>query len=224
MFGENARTTPGLEPVYQRIFEREIARLGIENEFFPVGSAANYGLMYVLLRASCELAPQFILELGAGQTSLLLDRLRRQKVMNATVMTVEHDASWAASVGQRVSHRVHTLDLIPCSDNGLHYAGYDFANLTVEQPIDMLVIDGPPAGERDRKYSRHGSMSLLGLLNPRGFVVIVDDAERPGEALLCRRIDEHLRMTRTEFSRGHVTASKRQEIFAGGSLAVAASF
>ena len=45
-------TNPGLEAVYQRIFERDLERIGAENKYYPVGTAANYGLLYVLLRVA----------------------------------------------------------------------------------------------------------------------------------------------------------------------------
>jgi predicted O-methyltransferase YrrM len=215
------RTFPGLEPVYQRIFEREIGRLGIADEFFPVGSAANYGLMYAVLRVACEFKPKTILELGAGQTSLLLDRLAREH-LDSTIITVEHDPLWSAHIAGRVRHRVHRLELKPYQENGLSYAGYDLAALALDAPIDMLLVDGPPAGDARRKYARHGCLGLLARLNPQGFVVIVDDAERGGEAKLCRRIDDALRSATIDFKRGHIITNKRQEIFASGPFAAAA--
>jgi predicted O-methyltransferase YrrM len=215
------RTFPGLEPVYQRIFEREIGRLGIADEFFPVGSAANYGLMYVVLRVACEFKPKTILELGAGQTSLLLDRLAREH-LDARIVTVEHDPLWSAHIGERVRHQVHRLELKPYQENGLSYAGYDIAGLALDAPIDMLLVDGPPAGDARRKFARHGCLGLLARLNPQGFVVIVDDAERGGEARLCRRIDDALRNAKIAFKRGHIITNKRQEIFASGPFAAAA--
>jgi hypothetical protein len=224
VLGENAPTDSGLEAVYQRVFERELARLGIQDNFFPVGGAANYGLMYVLLRACCEFRPRSVLELGAGQTSLLFDRLKRAKVIEATIVTVEHDPQWAAEVGRQVGHEVESVELKPYRENGLDYAGYDFTKLALDRSVDMLVIDGPPAGYPERRYSRHGSINILDRLDPQGFVVVVDDAERPGEALLCKRIDQHFRASRIEFKRGWITANKRQEIFASGRLTAAAYF
>jgi hypothetical protein len=216
------RTFPGLEPVYQRIFEREIARIGIADEFFPVGSAANYGLMYAVLRVICQFKPKFILELGAGQTSLLLDRLARAGILESKILTVEHDPVWSAHIGGQVRHRIQRLDLKSYEDDGLRYAGYDIAALALDEPIDMLLVDGPPGGEARLKYSRHGCMGLLKRLNPDGFVVIVDDAERSGETILCRRMAGYFENSNIEFKRGHIITNKRQEIFASGRFAAAA--
>jgi hypothetical protein len=216
------RTFPGLEPVYQRIFEREIAKMGIADEFFPVGSAANYGLMYAVLRVICQFKPKFILELGAGQTSLLLDRVARAGILESKILTVEHDPLWSAHIGGQVRHRIQRLDLKPHQDDGLRYVGYDIGALALDEPIDMLLVDGPPGGEARLKHSRHGCIGLLKRLNPGGFVVIVDDAERSGEAKLCGRIAGYFRSANIEFKRGHITTNKRQEIFASGPYSGAA--
>jgi predicted O-methyltransferase YrrM len=209
-------TKPEMEAVYQRIFERDLDQVGANNKFYPVGNAANYGLLYFILRAAREVKPSSILELGAGQTSLLLEELRRCGLINASVLTIEHDPTWADYVRSRVSHEVRVVKLRPYDDDGLSYYGYDFIENEIEPTIDFLVVDGPPALVREQKYTRHCCLKLLDRLNPAGFIIVIDDAERSGEALLCDRISQKLLSKNIEFMRGRILANKRQSIFSSG--------
>jgi hypothetical protein len=61
-------------------------------------------------------------------------------------------------------------------------------------------------------------------LDPDGFLVIVDDAEREGEKALVSRIYSRLESKGIKFSSGRVLASKRQAIFASGKMAAAAFY
>jgi hypothetical protein len=219
-----ASTKPGLEPVYQRIFERDLEQVGAANTFYPVGSAANYSLLYFILRVAREVRPSSVLELGAGQTSLLFDKLRRCGVLSANVLTIEHDRAWADSIRERVSHEVRLLKLKPCEDDGLSYQGYDFGDVTLLPTIDFLVVDGPPGATREQRYSRHGCLVLLDRLDPEGFIVVIDDVERRGEALLCERIERSLQAKHIAFRRSRITANKQQAVFASGRFSHAAFY
>jgi len=64
-----------MESVYQEIVQRELNRWKIEDNFYPVGGAANYSLFYIILRTVADFPLKKVVELGAGQTSLLLDAL-----------------------------------------------------------------------------------------------------------------------------------------------------
>jgi hypothetical protein len=208
-------TKPNLETIYQRIFDRDLEQSGAHNKFYPLGNSANYGLMYFILRVVRELKPLCILELGAGQSSILFDELRRCGLSNANILTIEHDQAWADYVSTRVRHEVRVVKLKHYDDNGLFYKGYAFGD-EIKPKIDFLVVDGPPALTREQKYSRHCSLKLLDQLDPEGFVIVIDDTERGGEALLCERIAERLRSKDIAFMRGRIKAAKQQSIFASG--------
>lgn len=114
-----------MEAVYQHIFERDLSSIGADGvRFYPVGSAANYGLLYVLLRAALDYPIKEVLELGAGQTSILFDLLVRKSVLKSRVRTLEHDQGWAYRVSQRVSHEVIKTSIVPEQVQGRKIAGY----------------------------------------------------------------------------------------------------
>ena len=77
VLGKYASTEPYMEIVYQQLVFRDLRNLGIHDDFYPVGSAASYSLFYILLRSLMTLPVTSVLDIGAGQTSLLLDATKK---------------------------------------------------------------------------------------------------------------------------------------------------
>lgn len=76
--------------------------------------------------------------------------------------------------------------------------------------IELLVIDGPPAGAVQSRFSRLAAVELIEWINPSSFIIVLDDAEREGEMLLMREIQSHLAARKIPFQvRGVVSNSKR---------------
>ncbi|SCB26913.1 hypothetical protein GA0061098_1004206 [Bradyrhizobium shewense] len=210
---------PEFEAVYQRIFDRDIERLGIVNDFYPVSSAANYSLMYLISRLVQSFQFQQIVELGAGQTTLLIDAFKKRGIFDGSAITVEHDNFWRNFIQEKVGHE---LKLVPLS--GSAYAGgYDFAKVEIPSKIELLLIDGPPAFG-SRYLSRHSALPLVELLNHNGFVIVIDDAERRGESELAKRIADVLSKKHLNYRIGDVLAAKRQTVIASGKFESAAFF
>ncbi|MCK1675308.1 hypothetical protein [Bradyrhizobium sp. 150] len=210
---------PELEAVYQRIFDRDIERLGIGNDFYPVSSAANYSLMYLVSRLLQNFKFRQIVELGAGQTTLLIDAFKKKTIFDGSATTIEHDKNWKDFIQERVGHE---LKLVPLSSS--HYVGgYDLTSLEISSKIDFLLIDGPPASGTGY-LSRHSALPFVEQLNENGFVVVIDDAERRGESELAKRIADILHSKHIDFRVGDVLAAKRQTVFASGVFESAAFF
>lgn len=213
--GPRPPLSPGLESVYQAIVCRDLARLKVDDVFYPLGSAANYGLFYVILRAVTEFPFERVVELGAGQSSLLLDALARKELLRASLHTFEHDEQWAARVAAQVGHTVTRLPLKERSAAGIRFSGYDFDAVDTG-PIDFLIIDGPPARTTATEYSRLGALDLARRIDPARFVIVVDDAERAAERVLADGMVRALEDLGAAPAVGHIVANKRQIIIAGG--------
>jgi hypothetical protein len=213
---------PGQECVYQSLLRRDLARLGITDDFYPVGGAANHGLLYAILRIASECRPRAVLEFGAGQSSILLHRLRHAGVLNGSIRTVEHDPEWAARISRQVDHPVIHAGLCQQTVANKPVIGYDWRNLDTTTPIDLLLIDGPPAWDGRRRFSRLSCLRALDQLDPEGFVIIVDDAERSGERFVAAQIDHALCRRGITFSRCEISACNLQMIFAAGRHVAAA--
>jgi len=161
--------------------------------------AANYGLLYILFRLAEEFPGLAGLELGAGQSSLLLDALARAGRL-ASITTLEHDADWAARIGGRIAHDVLVAPLQPARLHGVDTQVYDVA---LGRRFDLVVVDGPVGAPH---HSRWGALAVLDRHLADEFVVVFDDAERPGE----RQTIERFLTLRQETGHVFVHAMKSQ--------------
>jgi predicted O-methyltransferase YrrM len=220
-----SKINPALEEIYRHLFVRDIARAGIDDVFYPVGSAANYSLLYLVWRCVRDLPIAAVLELGAGQSTLLLDKARPALGAGFAVRTIEHDAFWAQAVAQNVTHEVVQAPLVPLQIGGRTIAYYDLAQVIGDaQRFDLVIVDGPPAANGDTRYSRTGCVAVLERCLAEDFVVIVDDAERAGEAAAVDACRALLHRLGRGFSEAAVTAAKRQHIFASDRFKAAVFF
>lgn len=167
------------ELLYQGMFSSACSALGIDQAFFPVKGAANYSLLYLALRISLETDVKRVLELGAGQTSLLFNQLRKRREFE--VVTLEDNASWAARIGSMVSHKVIHCPMIPHKVSGVSAPGYDLSKL--DGKFDFVIVDGPMGS---KQHSRWGALSLIAQNLDTEYVVLFDDAERKGEQQTIR--------------------------------------
>ena len=214
------QTRPALEAVYQTIFMRDLARFGIEDEFYPVGGGANYSLLYLVLRIFRELRPSAVLDIGAGQTSILWSRLFGAEGMGR-VLTVEHDADWASHVGARIGHEILVLPLGMRQEGERTIETYDWAAIRARGPFDVILCDGPPG---TAKWSRYGVMSLIDEALPADFVIVMDDAERDGESQTVDAMLNRLGAMGRKVRLGKVRGQKAQAVIAGGAYQIASFF
>lgn len=208
-----------METIYRDLLERELRRLDIEDRFFPVGAAANHGLLYLVLRCYVELPLARILDVGAGQTTLLLDALNR-KLGKSEILTLEHDTQWAERIGGQVGHAVLRRDLVDMRPGGRPTRMHDLTG--IRGPFQLIIMDAPPGA---RRYSRLGLLHLMQTVMDRGdFVAILDDVDRAAEWQTARVCQQWLRAEGLQFQQMQLRAAKRQWLCAGGALSAAAYF
>lgn len=140
---------------------------------YPVKSAANYSLLYTLFRAVTETPCTSVLEIGAGQTSRLLDAVVRSRPLR--VMSLETDAFWAGKVQSEVAHEVVHC---PLRQGGGTEAYSSLDRVKAANGFDLVLVDGP-VGRPEK--SRYSSIEVLEAVLGDEFLVVFDDAQRPGE-------------------------------------------
>jgi len=222
----NAHSTkPALETVYRDLFVRDLNRLELNDLYYPVGGAANYGLLYLITRCFLELPIHNAIEMGAGQSSILLSRLNERLKKNANITTIEHDARWAENIQTKVNHKVNTADLVSKTVSGHQINFYGGTYFDSSILYDFVLVDGPPARNTEQTvFNRLGAIELIENNLADSFVVIIDDAERRGEAALVNLIRQKLQESKRVFKETAIMAAKQQAVFVAGSFYNAAYF
>jgi len=174
VFGVHARK----ELFFQTLFYHAAAAAGLTLPvLYPVQSAATYSLLYAILRAVTDLPVRSVLDIGAGESTLLLNALA-QRDPGLRITTLETDRSWAERVGSKVRHAIHHVPLERKLINGRETMGYADLGVLAGQRFDLVLVDGPPGAKRN---SRWAALEVLSKCLGEEFLVIFDDAERQGE-------------------------------------------
>ena len=144
-----------------------------------------------------------IVELGSGISTVLLARLLHGTRPDGDwrLAAVEHDAVWVGRVTEELEHErignritvVHA-PLVPhplALDDLLWYEGAEvIAGLDGAldgEPIDLLVVDGPPAYAPGSGLARYPALPVLRTRMAPDGTVVLDDVDRPGEQDVLRR-------------------------------------
>lgn len=135
-----------------------------------------------------------VLECGSGLTTLLIARLLRERG-SGRVIALEHlpgvaekvrAAIDAEGLGEQATVTDAPLGPHPLAEPGCAW----YAQAAVEQlprELDLLFVDGPPAGEAGLERSRYPALPALASHLAPGALVVLDDADRPGEAWVLDR-------------------------------------
>jgi hypothetical protein len=217
-------TTPAMEVIYRELFIRDLQKLQIDDVFYPIGGAANHGLFYVIARCFIEFEIKNAIELGAGQTSILMSQLSSRYRDRINIRTVEHDAQWAEYIRPKVGHELFLAHLVDKTIGGHRISHYASGYFDKSTKYDFVLIDGPPAYREDILMNRLGAVEIIQDNLAGDFVLIVDDAERPGEGALIDAIRRELKNRRVGFREIAIAASKRQHLFCAGAYARAVYF
>jgi hypothetical protein len=145
-----------------------------------------------LATVACETSfaeRRMIVELGSGVSTVVLARLARQ--LGGRTWAVEHHPGWAGWVRRQLDRdglagvatvveaplapHPRSLDGAPWYDEGA-LAGLPAAG------IELLLVDGPPGYGEGMERSRYPALPALGERLAPGALVVLDDANRPGEA------------------------------------------
>lgn len=161
------------ESIFQGLFAQQCLNLGLRNDFYPVGAAAGFSLMYLLARILAEQPIKAVVELGSGQSTLLIDRLKRPETQHRCF---ENDANWYAALTPRLTSCDYRLcELVERPIAGVTTRTY--RNLDAGD-FDLLLVDGPTGQSR---LSRLGCIEAIAGNLCREFIIIFDDSQRPGE-------------------------------------------
>ncbi|MDZ7677390.1 MAG: class I SAM-dependent methyltransferase [Acidimicrobiales bacterium] len=136
-----------------------------------------------------------IVELGAGVSTLLIAGLNRSLGLHLHLTSVDQSAEWLEFIGSRAREIDPTL-AIQCIHAPLRpYGSGPFrinrwyerdAIAEIAGPIDLLIVDGPTAGERHTAHDRWPALPELLEQLSDSCAVLMDDTHRRGERRIVR--------------------------------------
>ncbi|MFT3864553.1 MAG: class I SAM-dependent methyltransferase [Solirubrobacterales bacterium] len=151
-----------------------------------------------LIMKELDARPGLVVELGSGTSTALIAGVLAERGQGRLV-TFDHDAHFAEQTRRRVDGilapgkaEIHVAPLREQEFGGEPVEWYDAATVLAalpEEPIDLLVIDGPPAST---KWSRWPAIEALWERVRPGGAALVDDGRRGSETATVRRwVREH---------------------------------
>lgn len=147
-----------------------------------------------LLNVLDTYAPETVVELGSGFSTLVVAAWMRAQG-KGKVVSFEHDPDWV-----RITHfYLQKYELGPfgkvCfADLGKHtYLGHELNWYTIAEEalagittVDLLVVDGPPAGRPGEQLSRLPAMMYFHNRLAKNAVIFLDDGNRAGETEIVK--------------------------------------
>jgi hypothetical protein len=193
------------EQIYQGIFAQQCARHGMTEVFYPVGAAASYSLMYLVTRILAELPVRRIVELGSGETTVLIDRLRHAE---GTHQAWDQADFWVQKVAARAPRcQVRHAPIVDKRFEGVAFSGYqDLPAID----FDFLLVDGPNGTDH---VSRYDCVPLVAANPLRDFIIVVDDAARPGEQETVQALARLLTARGVDYKLNYLAGRTTQAVF-----------
>ena len=153
--------------------------------------------------------PGLIVELGSGSSTVFL-AYAVKRAGTGRIISIDHEDRFAERTRSMLHEHglspivtvVH-CPLIPIEIGGKEYNWYDADSVTLDSPIDMLFIDGPPY--HVHPLARYPAIPLLKPFLSADAVIVLDDAARPEElriAELWRSEFRDLAFERLETEKG----------------------
>lgn len=152
---------------------------------FSSGSMRASGLVHVLNRI-VHRAPAEVVECGSGTSTVVMARLIAQR-RTGRLTALEHDARWATVVEEQLAaeglHAIARVVLAPLEKGWYASAGV----AALPTPVDLLIVDGPPADQPELALARHPALARLASRLAPDAVVVLDDIGRAGEQTVLER-------------------------------------
>lgn len=181
--------------------------------FYPGGWAADFRLLTVLFRILNDFYPGRILEFGMGETTRMFSAYITNLRPDAVCLTVEHDQKWQEFFSRGGDHtkgvKILNVTMEPSNILGTtsnYYTDLD-DKLGSEKNFDLVVIDGPIGSPR---HSRHNMCDIIrdGRLADE-FILLLDDAGRPGEQDTIRMAEKLFHEKGIEFESAYIQGAKK---------------
>jgi len=130
-----------------------------------------------------------VIEFGTGVSTLIMAKFIKSNGLTTQILSVDHDLKWSAYIEEELikhncSEQVTLLVAPLCEHNNDQYSGKWYNEIIVknamdQKTFDMLLVDGPSAGEH--KHVRFSALPIIFEALEDNFIIFLDDIRRPGE-------------------------------------------
>lgn len=155
------------------------------------GWAMDPESVYGLVQLLSERQPRLVVELGSGSSTVWV-ALTLRRIGAGRIISYDHLPEYAArtraalrDAGLEEWAEVRDAPLADVSVGDETYPWYTLGDTASEAPIDILMVDGPPASTGP--LARYPALPLLSAAMGEGGIVIVDDATRADEEEMLER-------------------------------------
>ncbi|WP_347258570.1 class I SAM-dependent methyltransferase [Methylocaldum sp.] len=149
------------------------------------GWAASPDFLKKLMELILTTKPGFVVEASSGVSTLVIAYCLK-RLGAGMLVSLEHEAKYAIATRNLLSfHHLGEFATVvhaPLKEimiTGRKWLWYDTDSFKIEQPIDLLVIDGPP--KEIQKLSRYPALPLLYAQLSDKSTIILDDGRRDDE-------------------------------------------
>lgn len=143
-----------------------------------------------------------VVELGGGVSTFYIARLLSRR--GGHLRTVEHDRHWADLMDRELNGEglgdavtVVRAPLTPTAsgwpdEDAAWYEPGRLKDAVAGGPVDLLVVDGPPANHAGREHSRYPAAAFFAPMFAEDYAVILDDIDRTGEQEIMKSWEREL--------------------------------
>ncbi len=152
------------------------------------GWVAAADFLLLLARQVLDQKPKLVVEFGSGVSTVIIARCL-QLNGGGRLLSFDHDAGFAELTRRRLKRAgvAGEVRAAPLKPNAHGYGGSWYDHDELPEGIELLVIDGPPAWREVEAESRGGAGPAAFAKLAPGAVVLLDDADRPGERRIAER-------------------------------------
>jgi predicted O-methyltransferase YrrM len=173
----------------------------------PLPDMRGWAVSPDLLKKVTELIfaekPDLVVEASSGVSTLIIAYCLKQ-LGQGKVISLEHDAKYAAISQRLISfHNLQDIATIvhaPLKEHqieGHKWLWYDTDRLSIDQPIDFFLVDGPPGNIQE--LSRYPALPLLYGHLRDGASIVLDDGNRKDERAIVIRWEKEFSHITSEF-------------------------
>lgn len=171
----------------------------LNKSFSPGRAALSYVSLYILYRILNDIKPSNILECGLGQSSRMT--IQYTDFYKKNLIIFEDNKDWLNFFNLQFPTakqytKIYELDYINIDsiEKSRVYKGYE--NDIKNKTFDFIIVDGPIGSKR---FSRAQLLDFLNYIDPKNFIILLDDYNRIGEQDTIEEAKKILKLKNIEF-------------------------